>query len=283
MRISLKFLLFLIPTLLFAQLETEVIGVNYSTYSKSNYADDLYTSSSQKIDVFANYAHDLGKNSKLFYHISYQNFILPTKTNYIDGFERLFPKVPNYSVTTLAVGMKNELTKKWKLTNFVTYGISSNSILKNEGYFRTFSFLTRQKSKSKLYGFGLYIDNVENVTVLPVIQYKSFNEKIGIHVFFPRHIRMWKNINKSSYVELKTLFDTNFLVFDEMENTSVKVNSITTNLTYNYIFNKKIKVTSGLGLPYRKYIYNLNKNKHVIIQGTSLNITFGVSYVVFGQ
>ncbi len=254
-------LFFFINISVFSQSEIEVFGVNYNSYQKSNYFNNLFTTKTQKIDAFINYGHKIGKKSKLFYHVSYQNFNIDTAIN----FDTLLlndiiflPKIPNYDLLTFATGLENRLKNKWNLTNFITYTISDDFFddkLNSNHYFRTFSFIKKKKSDNITYAFGIYTDNIKDeFRILPIINLELKNEQQGLKLFFPRSLKIWKKITNKSYIEISSIIDFNTL---NQENFNIEIFSVSTDLSYNYVFQKKWKLKTGIGLPYREFEYKL--------------------------
>jgi hypothetical protein len=280
--------LFFISFSVFSQSEIDIVGINYSLFTKSDYNNKIYNSATNKINSFINYGHDFDKKTKLFYHISYQNFNIETKTNFFiipaDDFI-LFPEIPNYSLITVAIGMENKLNNNWNLTNFITFTLAddiSSEELSNNNYFRTFSYVKKKKSDDLKYGFGLYFDNVkENISILPILSLELKNEKRGLNLFFPRSLKLWHKLTDKSYFELKTDIDSNNLKFKNFDNLKVEMLSIATNLSYNYIFNNKFKIKTGIGLPYREYEYKFNNSDFKTTQKPAISFNIGFSYVVF--
>ena len=279
-------LFFFITVSIFSQSETEVIGVNYSTYQKSNYI--FFTSTTQKIDAFVNYGHKIGKKSKLFYHVSYQNFNIDTDMNFDISLQEdiiFLPKIPNYDLLTFATGLENSLKNNWNLTNFITYTIAddfSDDILNNNHYFRTFSFLKKKKSDNLTYGFGVYTDNVKDeFRILPILSLALKNEQQGLKLFFPRSLKIWKKITNKSYVEISSDIDFNTLNTNSQENFNIEIFSVTTNLFYNYIFQKKWKLKTGIGLPYREFEYKLHSDSYKTTQKPAISFNLGLSFVIF--
>jgi hypothetical protein len=289
MRKNILFLITIIISnfLLFSQTETEIIGVNYSNYSRSDYNDKIYESATKKVDAFINYGHDIGKKSKLFYHASYQNFEVDTKINYIiipqDSF--LFPSIPDYSIFTFATGMNNELKNNWNLTNILSFTIAndiSKDKLNSNNYFRTFSLVKKKKSTNLTYGFGVYFDNTrEDINVLPIISLQLENEKRGLKLFFPRSLKLWEKINANSYIQLSSNIDSNTLDYKNFNDFNVEILSIITELTYNYILSKKFKLKAGIGLPYQEFEYKSDLEDFKTTQKGKINFNFGLSYVIF--
>lgn len=288
MQQKLFLLFFFLVIISYSQSEIEVIGINYNYFSKSNYNDNIYNSSTTKLDAFINYGHDLGEKSELFYHGSFQNFDTHTTINSEnipqDDF-LLFPSIPDYSLITLATGMKNNLKNDWNLTNILSLTFANDisaDYLNSNNYFRTFSFIKKKKSAQFTYGFGFYIDNVkENVRVLPIISLVLKNKKRGLNLFFPRSLKFWQQLTDKSYLELKSNLDSNTLNHNDFEGLSIEIFSITTNLTYNYLLNNKLKLKAGLGLPYITYEYKFDFEDFKTTQKTAINFNFGFSYVVF--
>ena len=271
---------------IYAQQETEIIGVNYNYISSSSYQDNIYNNATNKLDAFVNYGHDLGKKTKLFYHISYQNFDFKTKVNYaiIPQDILIFPKIPNYSLLTLASGMTNKLKNNLKLTNIFTFTFANGKedLLKTNNYFRTFSYLKKKKTDSLSYGLGLYTDNVKgNIRFLPIVTLELKNTKRGFNLFFPRSLKLWQKVTEKSYVELKTNIDSNTLLYNDFDNLDIEILSITNDVTYNYIFNNKYKLKAGLGLPIRAYNYKFDTKDFETSQKPALSFIVGFSYVVF--
>jgi len=283
---------FFIPILLlsflgFSQLETEILSVNYSNYSNSSYYDKIFSSTTQKMDVAITYGHDLGKKSSLFYYATYQKFNFAKKTdNQYTIYDDLkfYKPIPNYELLTFATGLKNKFKNNWSLTNFITYTFADDfnkGLLNKTQYYRSFSFLSKSKSENLSYGFGIYTSKIgKSLSILPILQFKYFNKKYGAKLFFPRSLQFWQTINTNSYLDLKTDLDLNLLAY-AVDNLTVKNTSITSSLNYNYIFNKKIKIKAGLGLPIRLYKYEIDNAEKTTSQVGGLSFNIGMSYVVF--
>lgn len=276
------FLFLLMVVISYSQSETEVAGINYNYFTKSNYYKNSYKSSLTKIDAFINYGHDLGKKNELFYHLSFQNFDFDTEINSTNIPQDDFVLIPNYSLVTLATGMKNNFKNNWNLTNILSLTFAndiSKTNLKSNNYFRTFSFVKKEKSDKFSYGFGFYLDNVkEQIRVLPILTLSLKNKKRGFKLFFPKSLKLWQKLTDKSYLELKSNLDFNTLNHHEF---NIEIFSIMNDLTYNYIINNKFKLKAGLGLPYRTYEYKFDFGDVKTTQKTRVSFNFGFSYVVF--
>lgn len=288
MQKTLLLLFLLIVITSYSQSETEVAGINYNYFTKSNYYKNSYKSSLTKMDAFINYGHDLGKKSELFYHLSFQNFDYDTKINSTnipqDDFV-LTPNIPNHSLVTLATGMKNKLKNNWNLTNIFSLTFANdiaNTNLNSNNYFRTFSFIKKKKSDTFSYGFGFYLDNVKNhIRVLPILTLSLKNKKRGLKLFFPKSLKLWQKLTDKSYLELKSNLDYNTLNHNDFDEFTIEIFSIMNDLTYNYIINNKFKLKAGLGLPYRTYEYKFDFDDVKTTQKTKISFNFGLSYAVF--
>jgi len=268
----------------FSQSEIEIIGIKYRTTTKNNYY--IYKSNNNKFDAFVNYGHDLGKKSKLFYHVSYHSFSLNTEVNpdiiiLDDSYYQ--PSIPDYEFVNLAIGMTNNLKNNWTLNNIFAYTISDDfneTNLNQHNYFRSFSYLKKKKNDNLNYGFGIYLSKLNNsLKVYPILSLQYKNKKRGLKMFLPREIKFWNSINSKSYIELKTIINSNYLKFVD-NNLDAELLSINSELTYNYIFKKKFKLKTGIGLPYIQYEYILNSKTYKTNQ-TNISFNLGISYVVF--
>ena len=266
----------------FAQFETDIIGVNYSNYTKSDYGN--YTSATQKMEAFVNYGHDLGEKSELFYHISYLNFNLDTNLNEEILYYDMPTSIPDYTILNLATGMKNQLKNKWNLTNFLTVSFT-NDFSKNKldatNFYRSFSFITKKKSANFSYGFGVYTSKLDTeFSILPIISLKLKNTKRGFNLFFPRSLKLWQVITEESYLELKSKLNSDLLMYSDT-NLKTSIFSVITDLSYNYIINKKVKIKASVGLPYNEYTFSTDNYNNKTPQFGGINLNFGISYVVF--
>ncbi len=268
----------------FSQSEIEIVGVKYRTTTKSNY--NIYNSNNNKFEAFINYGNDLGEKTKLFYHASYHSFSLNTEVNtdkiILDDMY-YYPSIPDYEFINLAIGMTNNLKNNWSINNIFAYTISDdfNEVnLNQHKYFRTFSYLKKKKSNNLSYGFGIYLSKLNNsFSVYPILSLQYKNNKRGLKIFLPRELKFWNSINSKSYIELKTVINSNYLKFTD-NNLDAELLSINSELTYNYIFNNKFKLKTGIGLPFTQYEYILNSKTHKTNQ-TNVSFNIGLSYVVF--
>ena len=278
------FLLSLFSNSLFSQSNVEIAGIKYRTTTKSNYA--IYKSNNNTFDAFINYGHDLGQNTKLFYHLSYHSFDLHTEINSDNNNlanRFYYPSIPDFSFVNIASGMTNTLKNKWYLTNIVSFTFSDDfneSKLKLHSYFRSFSYVKKKKSPNFTYGFGIYLSKLNtDWRILPILNLQVQNDKRGMKLFLPRELKFWNRINQKSYLELKTILNSNYLKFTTslLDSDLLSINS---ELTYNYIFKKKLKLKTGIGLPYTQYKYISNLDTYQINQ---FNISFiiGLSYIIF--
>jgi len=280
------FFIFLISNLLFSQSEIEIIGVKYTITTQNKYYNNVYSSNNNKLDAFVNYGHDLGKENKLFYHISYHNFDINTVINndelVIDD-STYYSNIPSFSFVDFATGMTNKFSKNWSLTNIINLTITddfNDGILQSHHYFRTFSYLKKKKTKNLNYGFGVYLSKLNNdLSIYPILSLRLKNSKRGMKLFLPRELKFWNKINSKSYIELKTILNSNYLKFDNSA-LNIELLSINSELTYNYIYKNKLKLKTGFGLPYTQYKYTFKAD---CINTSQLNLSFtiGLSYVVF--
>ncbi len=277
------YFLSLIAIATFSQSEIDIAGIKYASSTFGNYYDDIYSSKINKAAIFLNYGHDVGKKTNLFYHASYHTINLDTQINsdniIADDFN-LYQEIPNYSFINLAVGMTNKLKNNWSLNNILSLTFSDNEKLKSHHYFRSFSYFKQKKSANFNYGFGIYLSKLnKEISIIPILSLQYKNKKRGVKIFAPRELKLWQSINTKSYIELQTILNSNYL---KLNNTDLDIEllSVNTELTYNYIYNKKIKLKTGLGLPYTKYQYIGNENTYKTDQ-INLSYTIGFSYVVY--
>jgi len=283
MKTYFSFLLVFFNTILFAQQEIEIAGVKNRITTSNDYS--IYNSNNNKFDAFINYGHDLGQKTKMFYHLSYHTISLNSKIvpEAILHTTFYYPSIPNFSFINVASGMTNELKNKWSLTNIASFTFLddfNNDILKSHNYFRSFSYLKKNKSADFSYGFGIYLSKLNNDwRVLPILSLQLKNKKRGLKLFLPREFKLWNSINSKSYIEFKTIINSNYIKYTG-EPLDVELLSINSELTYNYIFKKKFKLKTGIGLPYTQYEYVSNTD---VFQTDHYNFSFvlGISYVVY--
>jgi hypothetical protein len=276
-------LLNLLSNFIFAQQEIEIVGIKYRTTTKNDY--DIYNSKNNKLDAFVNYGHDLGKKTKLFYHLSYHNINLNSTIVPESILHATFnyPSIPNFSFINIASGMTNMFKNQWSLTNIASFTFSddfNNEILKPHNYFRSFSYLKKKKSDNFSYGFGVYLSKLNtDWRILPIISLNLKNDKRGLKLFLPRELKFWNNLNSKSYIEFKTIINSNYIKYDK-ESLDVELLSINSELTYNYIYKKKFKLKTGIGLPYVQYDY-INDFKTTQKEQFNYSFVLGLSYVVY--
>jgi len=145
MKNKLLILLFFTSNFLIAQQEIEFFGIKYRTTTKNNY--HIYNATNNKFDAFVNYGHDLGKKTKLFYHLSYHSFSLNTvliSENTLLDAVYFDPSIPDYDLVNIASGITNNFKNQWSLTNITSFTFSddfNSSNLNSHHYFRSFSYL----------------------------------------------------------------------------------------------------------------------------------------------
>lgn len=274
-------------TSVFAQQEIEIIGVQYRATNTSNYFENSYLAKNNKLDAFINYGNDLGDKTKLFYHISYHTLNLNTSLNTENiSFDDITysEKIPNFYFMNFAAGMTNKFKKNWSLTNIVNYSYSDDNsketFLKQHAYYKSFSYLKKKKSDQFSYGFGVYLSKLnDDLTVYPILSLQLKNKKRGLKLFFPRELKLWQKINDKSYIQLQTLLNSNYIQFTNATY-GIEILDINTTLTYQYVFNKKIKFRAGVGIPFSKYDFEKD-NRFTKTQQINYGFVAGLSYVVF--
>lgn len=277
------FILICFISLGYSQTQIDIIGVNYSLSNQSNYLNKTYAANASNMDVFINYGNDLGKKVKVFYHLSYYKKMFNTQfIDYsIDDETTIYNKIPNFYYMNFAVGMTNKFNNNWRLTNIINYSFSNNNdVLVSHSYYKSFTYLKKKKTVNFSYGFGIYLSKLnQNLEIYPIINILVKNKKRGIKLFLPREVKLWQQLNPKSFIQIQTILNANYIRFVNTSN-GIELLNINTDLTYNYLLNKKIHLKLGVGMPYTQIKYDSSlaiEKTHL----TNFSIVAGLSYVVF--
>lgn len=284
-------------TCLRAQNEIELISIEYrsvgqASLENSNYEDLNDVSSAHTFYTFSfNYGWSLKDTTlSILYSLSYENVnqkLDLTNVNQDTQWD-LLPKnyyqQPQFSQLSVSVGLSKSFHKGWSL-----YGIFYTNVvddffqpeLVTNIKFGGMAYLEQDLKKHLTYGGGLlFIELARKIFVSPVVSFKYQNKKRGIEILIPAKLRLWQRMSKKSYIEAG-IYNAFYTIEYQPENEviSTDIFSFKPKLTYNYLWEKFLRLSIGIDLPLRDVTISA-KNETLNYQQNSLGFSIGLSLVV---
>lgn len=307
MKKILFFVLFLlVSNLIFAQTETQIVGVQFSSSSESPILNDQseevpnVNSSFNVLEIYGNYGHSLGKRWEMLYNLSYKGINTTTTITDENSLDTNFTKlpsfhyeIPTYELISSLIGIYYSMKNNWTWSNIIQLSATNDftgNKLKPFIFNGILTSFEKQKNENFSFGFGLFFNRVQDaeletkILALPVFNLTAKNDKHGVQLNFPESLRVWQKTTKNSFIELKSVFDSYSLTYEHIdtldETISNTVYSINNSLTFNYILDKSIQLSAGIAAPLQFYSISENDKftNYSILNATSLQ--FGVSLLL---
>lgn len=281
-----------------AQNETELIKLEYITSGASNFSNspsptmDQISSANSIFRATLNYGQDIRSESlQAIYSLSYsritQQLDLSGVTDDIalESIPNNYYSYPNFSQVSLSSGLLYKFRQKWSATFLGALNFTddfSSSMLKPNFTWLSIAYLEKKQSKNFSYGFGVFINQLENKLILtPSVSLKVKNSKRGFELLFPDKIRVWQKIKEKDFIEVFIKAQSLSLEYPT-ENVvkGLDIYTIKAGLGYNLIWQDFIKLNVGIDFPLILNSVYSTTNNFEFLQTNSIGFNLGLSIIL---
>jgi|GEM_PF-1003879 hypothetical protein len=287
-------------SMVFAQNEIELFRFEYANSGQSFIENEYYdvlnniNASTTFLNASLNFGHAVGKKEwEAVYTLDYRqirqrlDLSQVVQDSVFRGIPNNFYQQPKFSQLSLAMGLSKKISDKWSgialFSLNVTDDFFSSKITPNLTW-GTMTYLEKRQNERLTFGFGLFLNQLENRLLLaPAASLEFQNKKRGIEILFPEKIRLWQRINKKNYLE--ALATTQFFSIaypsgSEVNSTDIYI--IKAGINYNYIWEDFLKISLGFDLPLSLYTITTPTETIDYSQQSGLGFKLGL-HVIFSN